>query len=196
MGPLLVAGLAASGLLTGARARADAIGPPPDDCVEGSAGESCHGGAYCRARGCTGPSDCMIGERCASRELCALSFDCYWDVVPAISGRCGPATECAAGSTCTSLFVCVPAAPLLDAGRPDAGRRDAGERVDAPAPGGDAGPGERFRTSYCGCSVPSRARTPAAVVLVALAALVALGRRRAACKRRARLAMLGACARP
>lgn len=192
--PAFVALSALSALAVPATGRADAIEPPRTDCVEGSEGDSCHGGPYCRARGCTGPSDCRIGERCAARDLCALTFDCFWDTVPAVDGACGSA-GCAAGSTCTSLFVCVTAPPTPDAGRLDAGSRpDApATGTDAPGPRTDAGPIARYHTTYCGCAVPARAAPPTWIALAIGATGLALGARRRACRRAARAAKLREC---
>ncbi len=150
-------------------ARADAVGPPPTDCPDGSRGEVCHGAEYCGLAGCIGSRDCAPGERCAVRELCVGPRMCF--------GRGGGVTvtevrsDSCAGCTgrCESQFVCV--GDAIDAGRPDAGGIDGGAR-DA---GTDDDP---LHSRYCGCAVPTRHAAPtSAIAASAWIALALLGRR-------------------
>ena len=143
------------GPLNATTARADAVGPPPADCPEGSRGESCHGSEYCAVASCIGPRDCAFGERCAARELCLGTVMCFG------RGTGTTATEviadgCAGcAGRCENQFVCV--GDALDAGARDAGRRDAGALDTGGRDPMDAGTGDDPRHSrYCGCAVPSR----------------------------------------
>jgi MYXO-CTERM domain-containing protein len=118
--------------------RADAIGPPPPSCPEGSSEEFCHGPPTCRARECVSNTDCMPGQECQDRMLCVRDHSCGGRLIEPtythVIGPCGPG--CAAESgTCEALRVCVPAGSM----GPDAGPRDAGAR-DSGTPGTDAGP--------------------------------------------------------
>jgi hypothetical protein len=160
-------------------ASADAIGPPPSDCPDGSEGRSCHGNAYCAVDGCISPAECAFGDGCVVRELCI-------ETVPCFGGAGGTmvttvtSTGCAGcAGRCESHFVCA-GDGAVDAGPPriDAGRRDAGRPLD----GGrlDGGSGGRGHVMYCGCGVPSRRATTPGVLLAlgaALAAVLAARRR-------------------
>jgi len=106
--------------LQAGRARADAVPPPPTDCVAGSQGESCHGGAYCTPpTACTTSADCTGGEVCQPTALCIGQMTCYGsfvgpeggpsnDPVQTVEGLC-TAGACSAdgGAACTTMSVCV-----------------------------------------------------------------------------------------
>jgi hypothetical protein len=157
-------------------ARADAVGPPPADCPEGSRGEVCHGAEYCGIASCIGPRDCAVGERCAARELCLGTRMCFdrgggaTSVTDVVAGTC---SGCA--GRCESQFVCV--GDAIDAGRRDAGGFDAGTTSAMDAGADD----DSMHSRYCGCSVPSRANAiPSGAIALLASLLLTIGRRRAA----------------
>ncbi len=115
---LLAVGVMGLVLALGAgEARADVVGPPPDDCPEGSEGATCHGGPFCRARGCMSDSDCDTGTTCKELPLCTGKIGCAGNIPPdadpndftqdKIEGPCPNGNECTAGSTCVKQKVCV-----------------------------------------------------------------------------------------
>ena len=139
---------------------ADAVGPPPDMCPEGStAVDFCHGPATCRSLGCETDGDCDAGQICADRPLCTREHCCSGRCCAGgcgsepttythVEGPCGPGNSCTGfDTTCNMVKVCVTPEPGMDAGPPasdagsvddsgvtpmDAGEaEDAGEREDA-----------------------------------------------------------------
>ena len=164
-------------VLSFGRARADAIGPPPDDCPRFSIPSACHGPPFCRLDACMGSIDCDPGEDCILRELCMGTSTCGGlggssTVATVLGDNC---TGCA--GLCQSQFVC--STTGRDVGPRDAGRLDAGRdagRLDAGRL--DAGPDGPRHARYCSCAVPSaHGSTPAWVVGAALLALIGAGRR-------------------
>ena len=91
-------------------AAADAVPPPPTNCVEGSYGETCHGGPHCRPRACSDDGGCEPGESCQPLALCIDQIDCGGQggpfFVDEVTGSC-PGGSCAEG-TCQGTMVCAP----------------------------------------------------------------------------------------
>ncbi|MDI1477416.1 hypothetical protein [Polyangium sp. y55x31] len=115
---IAVFGLSALAYVT--PARADVVGPPPDECPAGTEGASCHGGPYCRPIECTSDAECGRGETCKDTPLCVSTINCAGLLPPdasptdydraKIEGSCPNGNECAADATCKTQKVCVPAA--------------------------------------------------------------------------------------
>ena len=120
-----------------ATARADAVPPPPDDCLEGTTGDTCHGGIFCRARGCTDGSQCDGGELCEDRELCVGQVDCAggWDpdagpsYTNTVEATCEGGAACAEG-TCQTVKVCVPPTTASGGGTTSGGSSGGAQEVD------------------------------------------------------------------
>jgi MYXO-CTERM domain-containing protein len=156
---LLTWTLAAFVWLLAPAAAADAVPPPPDSCPAGSAGDSCHGGEYCRASGCTSDSDCSGGMACRELELCIGQIDCAggWDpdagpsYSPTVEGSCSGGSACSAGS-CELRRVCA----MPGAGSSSGGEAEGPIEVD----------------QGCGCSLPG---TAGAGSLAGLGFVAALG---------------------
>ena len=101
-------------------ARADVVGPPPDDCPEGTEGATCHGGPYCSPVECTSDAECGNGETCKDKPLCVSTISCAGLLPPdanpmdyertKIESPCPTGNECTQGATCKTQKVCVPAA--------------------------------------------------------------------------------------
>jgi MYXO-CTERM domain-containing protein len=156
----LFASLAVS-LLVPVSAGADAIGPPPDRCPEGSAAEFCHGPPTCRVSECMSNTDCMPGQECQPRRICVEDHACggrlMTPIYPHAFGPC-MGDRCAEG-TCRDFRACVPAGSTP----PDAGPRDGGSNVDAGGsrdsgtPGVDSGtPGVDSGTPGVDSGTPAR----------------------------------------
>ena len=155
---VMAAVLGAALLAAPAAARADAIGPPPQDCPAGTVGESCHGGPFCDPEECTGDSTCKDGKTCQAVKYCTRQLDCAggWGKGPyyrtEVKGLCGINSTCASGGTCTSLKVCLSGAVAGDGG------------ADTPARG-------------CSCDLSGGAGTGLALWLIGLGLLIYLRRR-------------------
>lgn len=95
-----------------AAARADAVGPPPDNCVAGSRGETCHGGPFCDPDECVNDASCKDGKKCAALKVCAVEIDCRggWSKTPAprtnVKGYCGAGGTCSSGA-CKTIKACI-----------------------------------------------------------------------------------------
>ena len=165
--------LAVALLPTGA-ARADAIGPPPADCVPGSEAVFCHGPPTCGVLGCTSDGDCTGGRVCRPAALCIEPHACGGilgaPVYDHAISACAADGGCPTGGTCSNERVCVldptvDGGPLTDSGSElDSGRDfDSGAALDtgtpldgaAPrdtsAPAVDTGGGSIHTTYGCGC---------------------------------------------
>jgi len=99
-------------LLAPGPALADAIGPPPEHCPNGSIPESSHAGEYCWPSTCTSSADCEQGQECVERALCIEPVQGYsrggpFTVDHAVTS-CGADGNCPAGSTCISDLRCMP----------------------------------------------------------------------------------------
>ncbi|MDI3282700.1 hypothetical protein [Polyangium sp. 15x6] len=115
---IAVFGLSALAFVTSARA--DVVGPPPDDCPEGTEGATCHGGPYCSPIECTSDAECGNGETCKAQPLCVSTIGCAGLLPPdaspmdfertKIEALCPNGNECTQGATCKTQKVCVPAA--------------------------------------------------------------------------------------
>lgn len=135
-------------------AYADAVGPPPTSCPEGSTAVGfCHGPATCQIDECSGDADCATGQVCRPRDLCVVEHCCSGmccaidcgsppTTYDHVSGACAAGRSCSGfGESCETRRVCVAGLPT-DAGV-DAGT-DAGASADAGSDGGadlDAGEG-------------------------------------------------------
>jgi len=103
-------------LLTSSHAGADAVGPPPKECPDGTKGESCHGGPYCDPNECTDSSKCGAGQTCAPVQYCTKQINCAggWGKGPYyhtdVKGLCGSDGKCSSG-TCSTLMVCADETP-------------------------------------------------------------------------------------
>lgn len=136
--PALTAALLALGM-TGmaATAQADAVPMPPEDCMEGTTGDSCHGGIYCGPSNCTDGSQCDSGEVCEDRELCIGQIDCTggWDpeagpfYSDTVEGSCAGGAACSSG-TCQTLKVCVSPATTSGGGTTSGGSSGGATEVD------------------------------------------------------------------
>ena len=100
-------------LLVPAVATADAIGPPPDSCPNGSVGVGSHCGAVCLPRSCGAADDepCEAGEVCREVRACIDTRSCAGAVSPAylvdvMTARCDASERCDTG-TCEAVHVCV-----------------------------------------------------------------------------------------
>ncbi|MDC3954948.1 hypothetical protein [Polyangium jinanense] len=119
---IAVFGLSALAFVT--PARADVVGPPPDECPEGTEGGSCHGGPYCRPIECTSDAECGNGETCKDQPLCVSTISCVGLLppdaspmdfeTPKIEALCPNGNECMQGATCKTQKVCVSAASSSD----------------------------------------------------------------------------------
>ena len=99
-------------------ARADVVGPPPDDCPVGTEGATCHGGPYCSPVECTSDMECGSGETCNDLPFCVSTILCAGLLPPdanlmdyeraKVEAPCPTANECTQGATCKTLKVCVP----------------------------------------------------------------------------------------
>ncbi len=136
--PALIAGLLALGMTaTAGTARADAVSPPPEDCMAGTTGDTCHGGIFCRPRDCTDGSQCDFGEVCEDRELCVGQIDCTggWDpeagpfYSDTVEGSCAGGAACTSG-TCQTVKVCVPPATSSGGGTASGGSSGGATEVD------------------------------------------------------------------
>jgi len=147
-------------LLAPTVASADAVGPPPSMCPEGSTAVGfCHGPPTCEIADCSGDADCEAGEVCAPRNLCVVEHCCSGrccggmcsdppTVYDHISGPCAAGGTCSGfGESCETRRVCVEATGMdagVDAGTEDAGTdaggTDAGDtETDAGGADDDAG---------------------------------------------------------
>ncbi|MDI1447561.1 hypothetical protein [Polyangium sp. 6x1] len=117
---IAIFGLSALASVAPTPARADVVGPPPDDCPEGTVGATCHSAPYCSPVACTSDAECGRGETCQDKPLCASTIVCAGLLPPdadlmdyertKIVGPCSDANACASGATCKTQKVCVAAA--------------------------------------------------------------------------------------
>jgi hypothetical protein len=148
-------------------ALADALGPPPTGCPDGTIGDSCHGGQYCRAVTCNSTADCDAGQSCVPRGYCMTPVTCGGAIrlpdggpvtttVPSAGPVCTGATDCTGGATCTTQNVCA---------------------SNGSGPGGLPG---TAGNSGCSCQAMGGPAAPIALSIVALGATgIAYARRRA-----------------
>ncbi len=112
---VIVAALVGTTFLWTTHVSADAVGPPPSSCPDGSRGESCHGGDFCSPERCSDEIDCDGDEYCDTVRLCIDRIDCasgwtppgehYWN--DTVEGHCaGGESECSTGS-CQMVRVCI-----------------------------------------------------------------------------------------
>lgn len=163
-------------LLAAPPARADVVPEPPIDCLDGTVGETCHGGPYCAPATCATDADCDAGEVCKDTDLCTATIDCGGIDGPAptteVTASCGEA--CPAGDTCSLLKVCVTAS---------SGTGGTGGTTTSGGPGGAGGSGggggNDVVVSGCSCRVPGTGTAVgAAGALLFALGLAGLGGRR------------------
>lgn len=207
----LALGITALALLASSdTAVADAIMPPPDDCVAGAIGRSSHGGMWCTPTTCNDDSECaamgvrqaLFGEGdhnylCREVDLCVRS-----ETYPLGGGRraddessntgtreiassCTP--SCEAPGTCTHVKRCVrrelvepPAPPVA----PPTVAHPPSTRPTAPPPAAATGPSSSTTASSGGmCAISARGAAGPLLVLLGAFALVALRSSRRAARR-------------
>lgn len=171
-------------------AHADALGPPPASCPEGSAPVACHGPETCEIADCITEGDCRAGERCMQRMLCVREHCCSGvactipDSMPLrythVAGPCGASGSCGDPSlSCASHRVCVPGTPLPDSGSATdsgtGGTDSGGAWIDSGST--DAGRGSSSGGGCCAVLGVRSAYAPLAITALALLA-VAVRRRR------------------
>lgn len=165
-------------LLTAPPARADVVPEPPMDCLDGTVGETCHGGPYCAPDTCTTDADCDAGEVCKDTDLCTATIDCGGIDGPAptteVTASCGEA--CPAGDTCSLLKVCVTASSGTGGTTTTGG---AGGATVGGAGGSGGSGGNDVVVSGCSCRVPGTGTAVgAAGALLFALGLAGLGGRR------------------
>jgi len=203
----LIAFIASLGLVPSV-ALADAVGPPPSMCPEGStAVDFCHGPPTCEIAECSGDADCGPGQACAPQELCVAehccsgrccAMDCGSEPTryDHIAGPCSTGGTCSGfGESCQTRRVCVDAAGVdagsddLDAGDPvtDAGSEDDDAGSEGMDAGGSSGMdaaspgvdgGDEAGTSDGGCGCGVAERPAVPGEIWLLVALATLGVRR------------------
>lgn len=179
--PLCLTGLFALTFLAARPARADIVPEPPSDCVDGSAGETCHGGPYCALDLCTTDADCDGGKVCQDHNLCTSTIDCGGGSGPApttlVTGDC--AEGCPAGSVCGVQKVCVtPSGGTTGSTTGGAGAPAVGGGGGSAA-GGSGGGGDDYVVTGCACALdPGSRALGAAGALLFAAGLAGLGGRR------------------
>lgn len=65
-----------SALSFGTLARADAVPGPPDDCIDGTRGATCHGGPHCLPIRCDDGTPCPADTQCAAVEVATRDVIC------------------------------------------------------------------------------------------------------------------------
>jgi hypothetical protein len=92
-------------LATASPAAADVVGPPPDNCPNGSYPDSSHAGPTCWPTVCTSNNECTSGEVCVERALCIEPVQGW--------GRGGQFTLDHAVTSCDGSGVCPPGASCM-----------------------------------------------------------------------------------
>lgn len=175
-------------------ALADAVGPPPADCPEGStAVDTCHGPETCEVADCTNDGECGAGMRCQERMLCVREHCCsgFACTMPGmgtrythVAGPCGAGGTCGDPSlSCSTGRVCVPDDSTPDAGGTDSGTpgsdsgapaSDSGATpMDSGSAGADGGTTSSSRGGCCSVIGARDPRVPLALLGLALVGLVA-----------------------
>ena len=108
--------------ITAAPAYADVVDSAPDDCVEGTTPDTCHGGPHCVPNRCTSDAECDGDFVCEEREYCVGVINCAGMLGPGedpsdydrdvIEGECGG--ECS--GACNVIRLCVPPLPSGEGG--------------------------------------------------------------------------------
>jgi len=101
-------------LAPGLGARADVVDRPPADCPQGSVGDTCHGGPFCRPMTCSMDSECVGDATCQDVMACIGSIDCTGGgggtaadpPIPTITGPCKDGV-CGADTTCQAIKQCI-----------------------------------------------------------------------------------------
>lgn len=182
--------LSATALLAAPPARADVVPEPPMDCLDGTVGETCHGGPYCAPDTCTTDAECDAGKVCKDRDLCTATIDCGGMGGPAptteVTASCGEA--CPAGDTCSVLKVCVTASSGTGGAGGATTSGGAGGSTTTGGTGGASvggaggsggGGGDDVVVSGCSCRVPGAGTAVgAAGALLFALGLAGLGGRR------------------
>ncbi len=154
--------------LSSAAARADAIGPPPTDCPDGTMGDSCHGGQFCHPVTCMTDSDCTAGQTCQVRPFCIVQINCAGGFVdpdaspgmydqPGAQGPCATTSDCDAGATCSMENVCV-SASASDSGSSSSGSTVISHGCSCATAGGPDAPPAAALLALCAAGAGALAR--------------------------------------
>ncbi len=129
----------------GGHASADALGPPPSDCVEGARGRTSRVGEWCEPTTCGADDDCVRGssgepQRCSSAEIAICvrretrtefrrpgsgGGPAPTQAIDIALGPCGPGDSCPDGATCGRARRCVhPREPAVSGTPPRAPATD------------------------------------------------------------------------
>lgn len=119
---LLTATTMLSTTMLTATAFADVVEPEPEDCVEGTSPDTCHGGPHCVPNRCATDEDCDGDFVCEEREYCVDTINCAGMLGPGedprdydrdvIVGQCRG--DC--GGACNFIRLCVPPLPSGEGG--------------------------------------------------------------------------------
>ncbi len=102
-----------SALSFGTLARADAVPGPPNDCIDGTRGATCHGGPHCLPIRCDDATPCPAEKECTSVEVATRDVVCSGrrlSTAPpptprlAVSGLCDGTRD---RSRCQTLKLCL-----------------------------------------------------------------------------------------
>lgn len=104
-------------LLLTTPALADVVDSPPEDCVEGTSPDTCHGGPHCTPNRCTTDEECEGDFVCEEREYCVGTINCAGMLGPGedpsdydrdvVLGACRGDCE----GACNTIRLCVPPLP-------------------------------------------------------------------------------------
>jgi MYXO-CTERM domain-containing protein len=179
-------------LAPGARARADVVESPPEDCPPSSVGDTCHGGPFCKLITCTMNTDCTDGATCQDVMACVGSISCGGlegggdPPIPTTTGPCKEGGTCDGEALCKPIKQCVAPVDPTTGGTPTTGGSATGTATtgtpttgvgssggSASSSGGDTG---GTKGGCASCAIDGGAGAPY-LALLAIAALVR-GRRR------------------
>lgn len=105
-------GLVVTTIVWSGEARADAIGPGPAECPDGSTPDACHGAEYCDPVTCTSDASCTGGKICKPVSVCIRPDACFGGdsdsdtPVKDLVKMCGEGVTCSEGA-CEQLILCI-----------------------------------------------------------------------------------------
>ena len=160
-------------LLVAPSALADAVPPAPDDCPEGAAGDTDHGGPHCRPTECTAASECKKRAGYWGKDksfvckpdvgLCLKEVDTHQFKRMTAMDDCDDDSDCDDGAKRVVAKRCVVGEPAPDA------QSDSGTDPSFAGPkGGDPPVPPK---SKCGCDLTPASSTPSPWWLLGLGAL-------------------------